>query len=65
MKQDADAVCSICRDRISGELLEVVSQYAIGGNGDNSVVVKDRLSDQRPDGTGFHASVTHCRQSHL
>ncbi|HSV71531.1 MAG TPA: FAD-dependent monooxygenase [Methylibium sp.] len=41
MKQDAEAVYSICRDRISGELFEVVSQYAIGGDGDNSVVVKE------------------------
>lgn len=41
MKQDAEAVHSICRDRITGEEFEVVSQYAIGGDGDNSVVVKE------------------------
>ncbi len=40
MKQDAEAVYSLCRDRLSGEEFEVVSQYAIGGDGDNSVVAK-------------------------
>jgi len=34
------ALHSICRDRISGEEFEVVSTYAIGCDGDNSVVVK-------------------------
>lgn len=41
MKQDADAVHSIVKDRLTGEEIEVVSQYAIGGDGDNSVVVKE------------------------
>ncbi|MEJ8821167.1 FAD-dependent monooxygenase [Variovorax humicola] len=38
MRQDADAVHSICRDRLTGEEFEVVSRYAIGCDGDNSVV---------------------------
>jgi 2,4-dichlorophenol 6-monooxygenase len=41
MRQDAEAVYSVCQDRITGEELEVVSDYAIGGDGDNSVVVKE------------------------
>lgn len=41
MKQDAEAVHSIVKDRITGEEIEIVSQYAIGGDGDNSVVVKE------------------------
>ncbi|MCA0243587.1 MAG: FAD-dependent monooxygenase [Proteobacteria bacterium] len=41
MKQDADAVHAIVKDRLTGEEIEVVSQYAIGGDGDNSVVVKE------------------------
>ncbi len=41
MKQDAEQVHAICRDRITGEEFEVVSQYAIGADGDNSVVVKE------------------------
>ncbi len=41
MKQDAEHVHAICRDRITGEEFEVVSQYAIGADGDNSVVVRE------------------------
>lgn len=41
MRQDAQAVHSIVRDRLTGEEIEIVSQYAIGGDGDNSVVVKE------------------------
>jgi len=40
MSQDANGVHSICRDRLTGEEFEVVSDYAIGCDGDNSVVVK-------------------------
>jgi len=40
MSQDANGVHSICRDRLTGEEFEVVSTYAIGCDGDNSVVVK-------------------------
>jgi 2,4-dichlorophenol 6-monooxygenase len=40
MTQDDGAVRSLCRDRLSGEEFEVVSAYAIGCDGDNSVVVK-------------------------
>ena len=40
MSQDANGVHSICRDRLSGEEFEVVSAYAIGCDGDNSVVVR-------------------------
>ena len=41
MTQDANGVTSICRDTITGEEIKVISQYAIGGDGDNSVVVKE------------------------
>lgn len=41
MRQDTDAVHSTCRDRLTGEAFEVVSRYAIGADGDNSVVVKE------------------------
>lgn len=40
MEQDEGAVRALMRDRISGEEFTVVSQYAIGGDGDNSVVCK-------------------------
>jgi len=40
MTQDAEGVRSICRDRVTGEEVEVRSKYAIGCDGDNSVVVK-------------------------
>jgi 2,4-dichlorophenol 6-monooxygenase len=40
MTQDEAGVRSLCRDRITGEEFEVQSQYAIGCDGDNSVVVK-------------------------
>ncbi len=38
MEQDEDAVRSLVRDRLTGETFTVVSRYAIGGDGDNSVV---------------------------
>ena len=41
MKQDAEKVHSLLRDRITGEEIEVVSDYAIGGDGDNSVVARE------------------------
>jgi 2,4-dichlorophenol 6-monooxygenase len=40
MSQDANGVRSLCRDRLTGEEVEVISAYAIGCDGDNSVVVK-------------------------
>jgi len=41
MRQEADRVISICRDRRSGETVEVVSAYAIGADGDNSAVCRE------------------------
>lgn len=41
MTQDAESVTSICKDVITGEEIKVISQYAIGADGDNSVVVKE------------------------
>ncbi|HSV45630.1 MAG TPA: FAD-dependent monooxygenase [Ramlibacter sp.] len=41
MSQDSLGVTSICRDRITGEEICVRSKYAIGGDGDNSVVAKE------------------------
>ncbi|NDZ17509.1 2,4-dichlorophenol 6-monooxygenase [Variovorax sp. WS11] len=41
MRQEAGTVHSLCRDRITGEEFEVVSQYAIGCDGDNSVVCRE------------------------
>lgn len=41
MSQDALGVTSICRDRITGEQICVRSKYAIGGDGDNSVVARE------------------------
>lgn len=41
MTQDANGVTSMCRDRLTGEDIKVVSKFAIGGDGDNSVVVKE------------------------
>ncbi|MNK63856.1 2,4-dichlorophenol 6-monooxygenase [compost metagenome] len=38
MRQDAHAVHAVCHDRVSGEHFEVVSRYAVGCDGDNSVV---------------------------
>lgn len=38
MRQDAQRVYAVCRDRITGEEFEIASQYAIGADGDNSVV---------------------------
>lgn len=40
MRQDEAQVYAHCRDRLSGEEFEVVSQYAIGADGDNSVVCR-------------------------
>ena len=41
MEQDAQGVRSLCRDRVTGEEVEVLSQYAIGADGDNSVVCRE------------------------
>lgn len=41
VRQSADAVHSICRDRGTGEEFEVVSAYAIGADGDNGPVAKE------------------------
>lgn len=41
MTQDAGGVTSICRDRLTGESIRVRSRYAIGADGDNSVVVRE------------------------
>ena len=40
MRQSAEAVHSICRDRVSGETFEVVSARAMGADGDNGPVAK-------------------------
>lgn len=41
MRQDADGVVSQCRDRRTGEQVEVRSRYAVGADGDNSVVCRE------------------------
>ncbi len=41
MRQEGDKVVSRLVDRISGEEIEVVSDWAIGCDGDNSVVVRE------------------------
>ncbi|UDY23461.1 FAD-dependent monooxygenase [Nocardioides sp. Kera G14] len=41
MRDDGDRVVSQCRDRITGEEVEVVSRYAVGADGDNSVVCRE------------------------
>ncbi|UUT34785.1 FAD-dependent monooxygenase [Microbacterium elymi] len=41
MRQDGDRVISVCRDRRTGEELEVVSRYAVGADGDNSAVCRE------------------------
>jgi 2,4-dichlorophenol 6-monooxygenase len=40
MTQDDQAVRSVCRDRLTGEEFQVVSAFAVGCDGDDSVVVK-------------------------
>lgn len=41
MSQDADRVLSTCVDRVTGEEVEVISRYAVGADGDNSVVCRE------------------------
>lgn len=41
MRQDANGVYSVCRDELTGEEIHVMSKYAIGGDGDSSVVAKE------------------------
>ncbi len=41
MRQTDAAVHSICRDRVTGEEIEIISKYAIGADGDNSTVCKE------------------------
>lgn len=41
MRQEGDRVVSLCRDRASGEEVRVVSRYAVGADGDNSVVCRE------------------------
>ncbi|AMB59537.1 FAD-dependent monooxygenase [Microterricola viridarii] len=41
MRQEVDRVVSLCRDRVTGEDVEVISDYAIGADGDNSAVVRE------------------------
>ncbi|MDF3134539.1 FAD-dependent monooxygenase [Pseudomonas extremaustralis] len=41
MRQDNEHVYSTCRDRITGEDIQVVSKYAVGADGDNSKVCED------------------------
>ncbi|WP_240933103.1 FAD-dependent monooxygenase [Diaphorobacter sp. HDW4B] len=41
MEQNERGVRSLCRDRVTGEEVEVLSQYAIGADGDNSVVCRE------------------------
>ncbi|GAA3880617.1 FAD-dependent monooxygenase [Leifsonia kafniensis] len=41
MRQENDQVISLCRDRVTGEDIEVVSAYAVGADGDNSIVCRE------------------------
>ena len=41
MRQEPDRVVSTCRDRVSGEEVLVISDYAVGADGDNSAVVRE------------------------
>ncbi|TRW47020.1 FAD-dependent monooxygenase [Georgenia yuyongxinii] len=41
MRQTPDRVVSTCRDRRTGEEVEVRSRYAVGADGDNSTVVRE------------------------
>ncbi len=41
MRQDANGVYSVCRDELTGEEIHIMSKYAIGGDGDSSVVAKE------------------------
>jgi 2,4-dichlorophenol 6-monooxygenase len=40
ISQDENGVTALCKDRNTGEEIKIVSQYVIGGDGDNSVVAK-------------------------
>lgn len=41
MRQDDDRVISLCRDRATGTEVQVISRYAVGADGDNSVVCRE------------------------
>ncbi|MEU2679399.1 FAD-dependent monooxygenase [Streptomyces sp. NPDC007107] len=41
MRQEAERVVSLCRDRVTGEEVQVVSRYAVGADGDNSAVCRE------------------------
>ncbi|MEQ6896365.1 FAD-dependent monooxygenase [Microbacterium sp. KR10-403] len=41
MRQEPDRVISLCRDRVTGDEVEVISRYAVGADGDNSVVCRE------------------------
>ena len=41
IRQEDDRVISRCRDRVTGEEIEVISRYAVGADGDNSVVCRE------------------------
>lgn len=41
MRQDPDGVVSLCRDRVTGEEVTVLSRYAVGADGDNSAVCRE------------------------
>lgn len=41
MRQDDERVYSSCRDRVTGEEIQIVSKFAIGADGDNSQVCED------------------------
>ncbi|MGW1319755.1 FAD-dependent monooxygenase [Streptomyces sp. NPDC002426] len=41
MRQEAERVVSLCRDRVTGEEVRVVSRYAVGADGDNSAVCRE------------------------
>ena len=41
MRQEPDRVVSMCRDRVTGDEVEVISRYAVGADGDNSAVVRE------------------------
>ncbi len=42
MREEADRVVSNCRDRASGEEVEVISRYAVGADGDSSTVCREQ-----------------------
>ncbi|MFD4665961.1 FAD-dependent monooxygenase [Streptomyces halstedii] len=41
MRQEDERVVSLCRDRVTGERVRVVSRYAVGADGDNSAVCRE------------------------